>query len=149
MRRLLIQEGLSGDILETALHRCQAGLNNTLNSERGKWILSNKHKHAHCEWAISHLNGSHLSHYIVDRSFEDEDGIRWIIDYKTASHEGGDIEHFLNEECQRHQSQLQRYALALQAMGHHNLQLALYFPMLDAWREWEAFPEASHEGEEK
>jgi len=44
---------------------------------------------------------------------------------------------------------LQRYALALQAMGHHNLQLALSFPMLDAWREWEAFPEASHEGEEK
>ncbi len=149
MRRLLIQEGLSGDILEAALHRCQAGLNNTLNSERGKWILSNKHQHAHCEWAISHLNGSRLSHYIVDRSFEDENGIRWIIDYKTASHEGGDIEHFLNEECQRHQSQLQRYALALQAMGHHNLQLALYFPMLDAWREWEAFPEASHEREER
>jgi len=148
MRRLLIQEGLSGDILETALHRCQAGLKNTLNSERGKWILSKQHQHAHCEWAISHLNGSHLSHYIVDRSFEDEDGIRWIIDYKTASHEGGNIEHFLNEECQRHQSQLQRYALALQAMGHHNLQLALYFPMLDAWREWEAFPEANCEGEE-
>ncbi|MBN4061384.1 UvrD-helicase domain-containing protein [bacterium AH-315-G11] len=144
MRRLLMQEGLSGEILETALHRCQVGLDNTLNSQRGRWILSNKHQHAHCEWAISHLNLNssntcHLSHYIIDRSFEDDDGIRWIIDYKTASHEGGDIEHFLDEECQRHQSQLQRYALALQAMGHHNLRLALYFPMLDTWREWEAF----------
>lgn len=145
MRRLLIQEGLSGEILDSSLKRCQIGLENTLKSKRGAWILSNKHQHTHCEWAISYqnasnLSGLHLSHYIIDRSFEDEQGIRWIIDYKTASHEGGNIEHFLDEECQRHQSQLQRYALALQAMGYHNLRLALYFPMLDAWRAWDAFP---------
>ena len=151
MWHLLMKEGLSGDILDSALQRCQTGLENMLKSERGTWILSNKHHDAHCEWAISHISSSHsvrVSHYIIDRSFEDESGIRWIIDYKTASHEGGNLEHFLNEECQRHQNQLQRYALALRAMGYQNLRLALYFPMLDAWREWEAFPEVEHKGEE-
>ncbi|MDQ6956152.1 MAG: PD-(D/E)XK nuclease family protein, partial [Mariprofundaceae bacterium] len=141
MHRLLIQEGLSGVILDSALARCQTGLENTLKSERGRWILSKQHRDTHCEWAISHQQHGRVSHYIIDRSFEDNDGIRWIIDYKTASHEGGNIEHFLDEECQRHQNQLQRYALALQAMGHHNLRLALYFPMLDAWRAWDAFPQ--------
>jgi len=140
MRRLLLQEGLSGEVLNSSLQRCQKGLEKTLNSNRATWILSDKHQHAHCEWAISHMSGTHIAHYIVDRSFVDETGIRWIIDYKTASHEGSNIEHFIDEECLRHQSQLQRYALALQDMGHHNLRLALYFPMLDAWREWEALP---------
>jgi len=145
MRHLLIQEGLSGEILNSSLQRCQTGLDNTLKSERGAWILSKQHHDAHCEWAVSYrstseLNDLYISHYIIDRSFEDEQGIRWIIDYKSASHEGGNIEHFLDEECQRHQNQLQRYALALQAMGYHNLRLALYFPMLDAWRAWDAFP---------
>ena len=141
MHRLFIQEGLSGTTLDAALARCQTGLENTLKSERGRWILSNQHDDAHCEWAISHQQHGHVSHYIIDRSFEDNNGTRWIIDYKTASHEGGSIEHFLDEQCQRHQNQLQRYALALQAMGYHNLRLALYFPMLDAWRAWNAFPQ--------
>jgi len=150
MRLLLIQEGLSGKLLDSALQRCQIGLENMLKSERGAWILSSKHNDAHCEWAISHIhhsNNAHVSHYIIDRSFEDKHAIRWIIDYKTASHEGGDRERFLNEQCQRHHKQLQRYALALQALGHHNLRLALYFPMLNAWREWEAFPEVAQKGE--
>jgi len=151
MRHLLIHEGLSGDMLDSALQRCQTGLNTILHSERGRWILSNQHHDQHCEWAISHRNSSNtsqVSHYIIDRSFQDEDGKHWIIDYKTASHEGSNREHFLHEEWLRHKNQLQRYALALRAMGYQNLHLALYFPMLDAWREWEAFPEVEHKGEE-
>ena len=138
MRRLLIAEGLSGELLEHALQRCKTGLNKTLNSEHAKHILSSQHRNAHCEWAISHVSKTGVHHYVIDRSFEDAEGIQWIIDYKTASHEGSDLEGFLEKEYQRHRGQLEQYALVMRDMGYQNLRLALYFPMLDAWRKWDA-----------
>jgi len=145
MRRLLIGEGLSGELLEHALKRCKTGLHKTLNSQHAKYILSSQHQNAHCEWAISHISNTGVHHYVIDRSFEDADGIQWIIDYKTASHEGSDLEGFLEEEYQRHHGQLEQYALVMRGMGYHNLRLALYFPMLDAWREWDANGNTSKE----
>lgn len=136
MRRMLLAEGLSGQLLEDALNRCGKGLHNALNSERGQWILSGMHSDAHCEWALSVEEGGVVSHYMIDRSFVDGHGIRWIIDYKTASHEGGDIEYFLDEEEKRHADQLQRYARILHRMEPERpIRTALYFPLLDAWRE--------------
>ena len=47
---------------------------------------------------------------MIDRTFVDEAGVRWIIDYKTSDHEGGDLENFLEAEKERYQEQLERYA---------------------------------------
>ncbi|MDQ6960422.1 MAG: UvrD-helicase domain-containing protein [Mariprofundaceae bacterium] len=137
MQRMLLAEGLSGQLLEEALNRCRKALRNASNSERGKWILAGAHPDAHCEWALSVMDGNVVSQHVLDRSFVDEDGTRWIIDYKTGSHEGGDIGHFLDEEQKRHAPQLQRYARVLHRMEPERpIRTALYFPLLDAWREW-------------
>ena len=40
-------------------------------------------------------------------------GARWIADYKTSSHEGGDVDAFLDRERVRYEAQLARYAAAL------------------------------------
>ncbi len=32
---------------------------------------------------------------IIDRTFVDADGCRWIVDWKSSRHEGGDLEAFL------------------------------------------------------
>jgi len=136
MCRMLISDGLSGDMLEAASIRCADGLQSVLNSHKGRWMLSNKHQDAHSEWALSTEYGNRLSHNIIDRSFIDEQGIRWIIDYKTASHEGGDLDRFLTDEEARHAPQLQRYAKILNALEpNREIRTALYFPMLDAWKE--------------
>jgi len=135
MRYMLLAEGLSGPLLAEALDRCGKALRNALRSERGQWILSGMHRDAHCEWALSVMDGNVASHHVLDRSFVTEDGIRWIIDYKTASHEGGDIGHFLDEEEKRHAPQLRRYAAILKRMEPgRETRTALYFPMLDAWK---------------
>jgi len=139
MRRMLLAEGLSGALLKDALGRCEKGLRNALNSEKGQWVLSGAHQDAHCEWELSFREESNISQHVIDRSFVDERGMRWIIDYKTATHEGSDICHFLEEEQKRHANQLQRYARVLHRMEPERpVRTALYFPMLDAWREWEA-----------
>ncbi len=46
-----------------------------------------------------------LRHVTVDRTFV-ADGVRWIVDFKTGRHEGGDAEAFLDRELRRYREQL-------------------------------------------
>jgi ATP-dependent helicase/nuclease subunit A len=135
MRAMLLAEGLSGDMLDRAGERCAAALARVLKSERAAWLLSGAHAEARSEWALSSRHGGAVSHHVIDRSFVDDDGVRWIVDYKTGEHAGGDTAAFLDAEVQRHRPQLLRYARLLQAKEGLPLRLGLYFPMIDGWRE--------------
>jgi hypothetical protein len=73
----------------------------------------------------------------LDRTFIDEVGTRWIIDYKTSSHEGGGKKAFLESEVIRYRSQLENYARAISQMGDRNIRVGLYFPLLQALESWE------------
>ena len=73
---------------------------------------------------------------VIDRTFIDEKQERWIVDYKTGSHEGGDIEAFLDNEQNRYRNQLERYAALMRLQDNRPIQLGLYFPLLQAWRTW-------------
>ncbi len=134
MRRMLIGEGLSGATLERAVARCAEALSRVLKSDRAAWLLSGRHEEAQAEWALSSMQNGMATHHIIDRSFIDHEGVRWIVDYKTGEHGGGDVETFLAAEVQRHRPQLERYAGLLGAMEERPLRLGLYFPMIDAWR---------------
>ena len=74
---------------------------------------------------------------VIDRTFVDAAGTRWIIDYKTGVHAGGEVDAFLDQEQQRYFPQLTRYANILQTMENRPIRLGLYFPLLGGWREWE------------
>jgi ATP-dependent exoDNAse (exonuclease V) beta subunit len=72
---------------------------------------------------------------VFDRSFIDENGVRWVIDYKTSRHLGSGIEQFLDREVERYRPQLQRYARIAQRLGPEPVRVGLYFPLMRAWRE--------------
>ena len=136
LRRQFVAEGLSGRQLERAEQRTELALKQALASKVGRWILSGKHADAHCEWALSSDREGAISHHIIDRSFIDREGVRWVIDYKTASHEGGDRDKFLSEEAERYAPQLARYASVLRLLEpERKIRMALYFPMLDVMQE--------------
>ena len=136
MRRMLMGEGLSGEMLESSLKRCIKSLEKTLGSKMGAWILSGLHKDAHCEWALSFVEDGQVCHRIIDRSFIDEEGVRWIIDYKSGAHEGANLNSFLDSEEQRYASQLLGYRELLERLEpERSIRMALYFPALNAWRE--------------
>jgi len=138
MRRQLIGEGLSGESLANAVRRAESVLHRVLISRRGAWLLSAAHDDAHCEWELSSSHEEEIAHHIIDRSFIDAGGIRWIVDYKTASHEGGDPDAFLAEEAKRHAPQLHRYAATLRMLEpDRKVRTALYFPAFDGWCEIE------------
>jgi ATP-dependent exoDNAse (exonuclease V) beta subunit len=81
------------------------------------------------------LNGE-LVNVVIDRTLVDGDGTRWIVDYKTSSHEGTGLDEFLDREQERYRPQLERYAALMRHLGPEKIRVGLYFPLLSAWREW-------------
>ncbi|MFV2059856.1 MAG: UvrD-helicase domain-containing protein [Gammaproteobacteria bacterium] len=133
---LLSRLGVIDEQLEPAVQRVITAIENTLSDKRGQWILSNEYKEAKSEFKITAVIDSEIRHMIIDRTFIDENDVRWIIDYKTGSHQGGGIDEFLDREQQRYESQLQNYANAMQLFENRQVKMALYFPMMQQWREW-------------
>jgi len=72
---------------------------------------------------------------VIDRTFV-ADGVRWIVDYKSGAHLGGDLERFLSEERRRYLPQLERYARLMRGLDGRPVRLALYFPRLGQMRDW-------------
>ncbi len=142
MRRMfklgLLNNGLSADhkTLERAVDRIVVALTNTLADERGQWLLSEK-KEAQNELKLTHIMGTRAVNYVIDRTFCDSNDVRWIIDYKTSSHEGADIALFLDRELERYRNQLNSYAQVFREIDRRKIFLGLYFPLLNGWREWE------------
>ncbi len=119
-----------------AVKRINAALITMLNDERGLWILSNEHTEQENEYAISGIVDNKLVNAILDRTFIDANGVRWIIDYKTSRHEGENRDGFLDHEQERYQNQLNKYALLMSGLEENDIKLGLYFPLLEGWREW-------------
>jgi ATP-dependent exoDNAse (exonuclease V) beta subunit len=137
LRRLGVPEAEETGAAERVLR----AIKTTLASDRGRWILGD-HPNSHREWPIGGRIGDQLVSGTVDRLFRDEEGRLWIIDFKTSEHQGGKLERFLDEEQRRYHEQLENYATLLWRIEAGPIHLGLYFPLLDAWREW-AFAESS------
>ncbi|HEX9180531.1 MAG TPA: 3'-5' exonuclease, partial [Burkholderiales bacterium] len=120
--------------LEPAANRALGALLQVIGDERGQWLLGPR-ADGRCEWRVAGLLDGDLVDVALDRTFVDDDGVRWIVDYKTSSHEGGDLEDFLDRERERYAPQLSKYARLLRAMDDRPVRCALYFPLLGAWRE--------------
>ncbi|MBM3754578.1 MAG: DNA helicase UvrD [Acidobacteria bacterium] len=135
LRARLVSLGVPAGEMNAALDRTMRALRGALASERGKWVLGDHHE-ARNEWELCVAVNRIVRHYQLDRTFVDADGVRWIIDYKTSSHEGGGLESFLDNERERHRPQLERYAEVMARMDARPIKLGLYFPLLDGWREW-------------
>jgi ATP-dependent helicase/nuclease subunit A len=148
IRLALAAQGVGGSELADATARAQQALIRCIGDERGRWLLSAQPQ-GRCEWRLSGVEDGRFVNVVIDRSFVDADGTRWIVDYKTSRHEGSDVGDFLDNEQARYRGQLERYARLLRAGGapqgglpHSSprIRLGLYFPLLAGWREWECPP---------
>jgi len=135
---MLKERGISGDELDAAARRVVSVLRGVLGDPRGRWVLSGDHTQAQCEYPLSGYLDGRLIHVRLDRSFVDVDGVCWVVDYKTGGHEGGDREAFLDQELARYLPQLGRYAALMKHLHDGPVCTALYYPVLQGWREWRA-----------
>jgi ATP-dependent exoDNAse (exonuclease V) beta subunit len=133
----LAELGVPQERRATAASRAFTAIQRTLADERGRWLLGTPHRDAESELALSGRVGPDIVSIVIDRTFVDATGTRWIIDYKTSTHEGAGRDAFLDNERERYRPQLERYAELVGALGNEPIRLGLYFPLMSAWREWE------------
>jgi ATP-dependent exoDNAse (exonuclease V) beta subunit len=123
---------------EGALQTILAALDRTLKSARGRWILA-EHAESDCELALTGLLAGQLIHAVIDRTFVDEQGIRWVIDYKVSRPKAGESgPAFFSNKLEQYRGQLESYRQLLQILEPgRTIRAALYFPLLDGWCELE------------
>jgi ATP-dependent exoDNAse (exonuclease V) beta subunit len=132
----LAGEGVPLQERADAAERIETAVARTLADARGRWLFDPTHVDAQSEWALAGFDRDTLRHVTVDRTFV-ADGVRWIVDFKTGRHEGGDAGAFLDRELERYRDQLDGYARIVRELDSRPIRLALYFPLVDAgWREW-------------
>lgn len=138
-RDALIQTLLSGaslPVIETeAIDRVVRAVDRTRTDEKGQWILADTHAEAACELALTAWENDQIVSIRVDRTFVEASGTRWIVDYKTADHEGADRTGFLDDQVRMYREQLLRYARVLRRWDGRPVRAGLYFPLLQEWRE--------------
>ncbi|HSS70113.1 MAG TPA: UvrD-helicase domain-containing protein [Casimicrobiaceae bacterium] len=134
----LAHEGVAAADLDAAVTRVQEALRRLLDDPRGRWLFDAAHRDARSEYALtSDLDGA-LSDLVLDRTFVDAEGTRWIVDFKFSQHEGAGVDLFLDSEQERYRTKLEQYAEAVRSLDVRPIRLGLYFPLLGGWREWPA-----------
>ena len=124
-RKLLQQSGYLN--IDHGINLVTKAIMLTLKDQRGRWLLG-KHKDAASELAITTKINNKFENYIVDRTFIDENEIRWIIDYKTSEPSQQNIDEY--------KSKLHQYKKAMLGFDPaRKIKLGLYFPMFSAWIE--------------
>lgn len=135
LRAQLSSLGVPREELPAAVDRATEALRQTLIGARGRWVL-HSHPEAINEWELSGVYPGGVRIKKLDRTFV-ENGVRWIIDYKTGDHQGGNREGFLDQEVGRYREQLEGYAALVHRLDNRPIRLGIYFPLMDAWREWD------------
>ncbi len=116
--RLRLRElGVEPGELDAAETDVQRILSLIRDDEQARWILSDQHREAASELRLSGFAGGRLRDVVIDRSFVTTAGERWVIDYKTGTHLGGDLEGFLAEELTRYRDQLEMYRELVSGLG--------------------------------
>ncbi|HZU21987.1 MAG TPA: 3'-5' exonuclease, partial [Terriglobales bacterium] len=127
-------EGIAEALLPAAAAHIERALVATLQDERGLWCLG-AHQAAEAELSLAGMVEGKLHSIRIDRTFIC-DGVRWIVDYKTGTHEGSGKRSFFDNELERYREQLTIYSALLRKFDSSlPVRAGLYFPGSAAWRE--------------
>ncbi len=124
----LLREGVSLSEQANATSEVIKHLQLTLDSDTGSRVLK-KYDDSTSELALERIEGSTVKFYIIDRTFIDEEGTRWIVDYKTSHHEGSELDDFLKMQHEIYRQQLENYAQLMHAIERRPVKLMLYFTL--------------------
>ena len=135
--RLLRRDGM-----ETAgvLAEIRRQISGVLDDEYGRWLLDAARLDAESEAPYTAFIDGEIRNVVIDRTFVDDAGCRWIVDYKTAvPRDGQDEAEFTQLQLDRHSAQLALYARVLSELDDPRpIKTALYLTALPKLVEVEA-----------
>jgi ATP-dependent helicase/nuclease subunit A len=117
-------------LLSAALASIRAQLRSCVETTELAWLFRGGLQQDACELALVSYANDHRRDQVIDRTFIDADGTRWIIDYKSSTPgKGQSLAAFLREQTTVYRQQLLDYA-ALFEQPQQPLKLALLFTMV-------------------
>lgn len=150
----LLDMGLGEVDLEEGIPTVELAVRNASKSTLGQWVLLQSHSQSHREWCLTAFNQSitgsqeRKGDWVIDRSFVDDVGTRWVIDYKISRPlESQSLEEFLSIQVQLYREQMENYLnlaslhddcqkkFPLNSTQIVSYKAALYFPLLDLLHE--------------
>ena len=131
-RRWAANLGVADHDLDAVCDRTEAALKGIIGDEKGRWVLQGE---GQAELPVTGIYDGQTQSVVIDRIRIDEHGTHWIIDYKTSTHEGGDLAVFLEHEAERYRPQLNKYAGLYANLTGEKVRAALYFPLLQEFCE--------------
>ena len=134
-KRRLTQLGIPTDQLNDHLNQVITAVTKTLSDMRGRWILSHKNNQD-TKYPITTVIKGNIKNFIIDHTFIDEEGVRWIIDYEFEKPNEKSLDLFLQEQYTLHETKLYQYAKVLCEVDTRPTKLGLYFPLCQGWCEW-------------
>ncbi len=116
--------------LSAALASIRTQLRSCMENNELRWLFAGKLRDDACELALVAYHKGFRHDHVIDRTFIDAGGTRWIIDYKSAiPAKSQSTAAFVQEQSDRYSPQLCDYA-ALFADRKEPLKLALLFTAL-------------------
>jgi ATP-dependent exoDNAse (exonuclease V) beta subunit len=115
MLKWLQRQGVKAEMLETAAARTVDMLQTTLASEDGRWLLMPR-AGASAELPVSTMEEDDATTQRLDLTFV-EDGVRWIIDYKSTQLSAELSDAQLSRQAETHRPQLQGYSRLFETEG--------------------------------
>lgn len=133
----LLQQGLPQQEMAEAMRRVEQSVKNGLANEKLRWALDKQLSQSATEYPLTSIEDGMVQNHIVDRTFVDNEGVRWIVDYKTSVFDGkpSELEQFVQYQSNKYQSQLERYGQLFNALEDRPQKWVLYFSYIDVWQE--------------
>ncbi len=136
-RTELLNMRVSLNALEYAVQRLVTAVTNLQSHQQAHFLFAD-YPDSHNEFTLSAIEDGSVKQYRLDRTFVDDDGTRWIVDYKSTAHDNDDVADFAAEQVNtRHKQQLEKYGFLFSQVDARPIQLAVYFPLLKqliCWR---------------
>ncbi|NNJ72670.1 MAG: hypothetical protein HKP09_05765, partial [Enterobacterales bacterium] len=139
IKQQLQQSGVTETESDVASSEVVEHLQQTLSCDMGQFILG-QHTSADSELALERNEDRQVRYYVIDRTFIDADGTRWIVDYKTSYHEGAGRDDFLKEQRKKYNEQLENYASLFAAIESRPIKLMIYFTRYQKYELWDWNP---------
>lgn len=126
----LIAAGIDHNYRDKAKQLVMQAIENTLNDEFGKFILSNRHNESYAEWRLTRYIDHECQQLRLDRVFIDKDDTLWLVDYKLVTSSP-------SIAINQYRAQVLDYAQLLRELRPNNkLVNGLYFPLQSLWHEF-------------
>ena len=136
-RTELIALRVPADRIDYAAKRLVKAVN-TIQKDQAAHFLFTTREEQNNEYTLAAFEQGVVNRYRIDRTFVDEQNVRWIVDYKSTDTMNPQADAFVDEQvATRHKQQLDKYGALMSQVDQRQIKLAVYFPLLGQLRSWD------------